>query len=387
MSLAPPTRSRTLLRRSLPWVLLAVGLVVAVILLRPRGPNYPPLDPASPKPDGTKAMVDVLRELDAEVVVLGRVRPPADADTTLLLVDTLTPEGRTDLLDWVRAGGTLVVADPESLITTAEVNGQTDVGILNPPLERRCQVPALRLVNRVDASGSRLFKVPTGATGCFQRDQDAAWLLIEPVGQGNVVRLGGAGPLVNAQLGKEDNGLLAVSLLAPRPGTRVAVYPPGFGPAGATAEKQTLGDLIATGVKTAIWQLVVAFVFLALWRGRRLGKPVLEPTPVEIPGSELVLAVGNLLQRARLRGQAAGALADDLRRTLAERLGLPPSTPAEQVAEIAADRSGVPRERVLAALTAAPGDEAALVAAAQTVETVRREVAGDRGGRPPAVRS
>ena len=83
-------------------------------------------------------------------------------------------------------------------------------------------------------------------------------------------------------------------------------------------------------------QLAVAFGVLVLWRSRRLGRPVLEPQPVQLAGSELVVAVGELLQRAKGREQAASVLRDDLRRWLAERLGLPPATPAEVVAEAAA---------------------------------------------------
>ena len=158
-----------------------------------------------------------------------------------------------------------------------------------------------------------------------------------------MVRLGGASVLVNQELGKADNAVLLASLLVPAEGTTVQVLrppPPGGGDAGLT-------DLIAPRVKLALWQLVVAFVLLALWRARRLGRPVPEPQPVQLPGSELVVAVGNLLQRARGRGQAAGLLTDDLRRSLAERLGLPPSAPADQVADAAAARTGIPRERVL----------------------------------------
>jgi hypothetical protein len=166
--------------------------------------------------------------------------------------------------------------------------------------------------------------------------------------------------------------VLLASLLAPSPGGgQVWVLRPPL-PGGGTAG---LGDLVAPRVRLALWQLAVAFVVLALWRARRLGRPVAEPQPVQVPGSELVVAVGNLLQRARGRGQAAGLLSDDLRRSLAERLGLPPSTPADQVADAAAQRTGIGRERVLRALAPpAPRDEAELVALSQAVDAVRREV-------------
>jgi hypothetical protein len=311
----------------------------------------------------------VLRELGARVAVSSDLPDQATA-TALLLSDDLTPERRAGLLAWVRQGGTLVVADPGSAVTAAEAVGNTTVGLLDATIERRCQVPALRDVARVSAPGGVVFEVPPGASGCFPRN-DGAWLLVQPLGGGTVVRLGGASALVNQELGEADNAILLASLLVPVEGTAVQVLQPPL-PGGGTAG---LGDLIAPRVRLALWQLVVAFVLLALWRARRLGRPVAEPQPVQLPGAELVVAVGNLLQRAKGRGQAAGLLTDDLRRSLAERLGLPPSTPADQVADTVAERTGIPRERVLRTLTrTTPRDEAELVALGQAVDTIRREV-------------
>ena len=192
-----------------------------------------------------------------------------------------------------------------------------------------------------------------------------------------MVRLGGASVLVNRELGEADNAVLLASLLVPAEGTTVQVLQPplpGGGDAGLT-------DLIAPRVRLALWQLVVAFVLLALWRARRLGRPVAEPQPVQLPGAELVVAVGNLLQRAKGRGQAAGLLTDDLRRSLAERLGLPPSTPADQVADAVAARTGIPRERVLRTLDPVHTPRRGRARRPrQAIDTVRREVTRVRLG-------
>jgi hypothetical protein len=369
-------------------VVLGVALVVAVA---GRGPEEgAPLDPGSAGPLGTKALMDVLRELGGEVRISSD--PPGSAiQTTLLLSDDLTPARRQDLRDWVRRGGTLVVADPSSGVTEVDPAGSTSIGLLNAEIERRCDVAALRNVGRVAAPGGVVFEAPAGGGGsgdrqggppedrggpgagtraCFPRN-DGAWLLVQPLGLGTVVRLGGASVLVNQELGEADNGLLLASLLVPAPGTAVRVLQPPL-PGGGNAG---LGDLVAPRVRLALWQLVVAFVLLALWRARRLGRPVAEPQPVQLPGAELVLAVGNLLQRAKGRGQAAGLLTDDLRRSLAERLGLPPSAPPDLVADTVAARTGIPRERVLRTLSpTTPRDEAELVALSQAVDSVRREV-------------
>jgi len=88
-----------------------------------------------------------------------------------------------------------------------------------------------------------------------------------------------------------------------------------------------------------------------------------------------VVAVANLLQRARHREQAAALLADGLRRTLTERLGLPAAAPSEQVASTVAARTGIGRQRVLAAIEpSTPRDEAELVALGQAIDAVRTEV-------------
>jgi hypothetical protein len=371
--------ARSSVRGALPWVAVVLGVALVVAVAGRGAEEGNPLDPASPGPLGTKGLVEVLRGLGGRVTVSAG-QPGTGTDTALLLSDDLTPQRRQGLLDWVRRGGTLVVADPSSGVTRVEPVGSTRFGLLDAEIERRCAVPALRDAERVAAPGGVVFEIPEaqGAPGnrpgatqaCFPRN-DGAWLLVQPLGGGTVVRLGGASALVNQELGEADNAILLASLLVPVEGTAVQVLQPPL-PGGGTAG---LGDLIAPRVRLALWQLVVAFVLLALWRARRLGRPVAEPQPVQLPGAELVVAVGNLLQRAKGRGQAAGLLTDDLRRSLAERLGLPPSTPADQVADTVAERTGIPRERVLRTLTrTTPRDEAELVALSQAVDTIRREV-------------
>jgi hypothetical protein len=195
--------------------------------------------------------------------------------------------------------------------------------------------------------------------------------VVRSVGRGTVVGLGGGGAFVNSRLSRADNAVLAATLLAPGREDRVLVVRP---PAPGAGEEGVL-DLVSPGVKLAVVQLGVAFVVVALWRGRRLGRPVLEPQPVDVPGSALAAAVGELLQRRRGRAEAAEVLREDGRRALAAALGLPPSAPAEVVADAVAGRSPLSAEEVLAVLAGqTPGDEEALVALAQSVESVRREV-------------
>lgn len=356
-------------RRVLPWLAVVAGAFTVALAVGAPGDDGQPLDPASTGPSGTKALVDTLRELGARVDV--RSEPPRSGDTTaLVLVDDLDDTGRRRVADWVRDGGTLVVADPSSPLHPARPGPSVSLGGLDPELRRGCQVPALRQVERVAVPGAVLLEVPPGATGCFPGGGES-WLVVAPAGRGTVVGLGGAGALVNSRLAGADNAVLATALLAPGLDDRVVVLrppPPGAG------QKDVL-DLVGPGVKLAVVQLGIAFVLVAVWRARRLGRPVLEPQAVQVPGSALVGAVGELLQRRRSRAEVAGVLRDDLRRTLAARLGMAPSAPAAAVADTAAARSTVSVEEVLAVLAGqTPVDEEELVALAQAVESVRREV-------------
>ena len=370
-----PAQGAARARRALPWILAVAGALAAALAVGAPGTDGPLLDPSSTGPSGTKALVDTLRELGARVEV--RSEPPGRGDTTaLLLVDDLDDPGRRQMTDWVRGGGTLIVTDVTSPLQPARPGSSISLGGLDPELRRGCPVAALSAVDRVSAPGAVLLEVPPGATGCFPGERES-WLVVASVGRGTVVGLGGASAFLNSHLARADNAVLAATLLAPTPTDRVVVLRPPAPGAG----QEDLGDLVAPRVKLALVQLGVAFVLVALWRAPRLGRPVLEPQPVQVPGSALVIAVGELLQRTRSRAQAASVLGDDLRRTLAARLGLPSSAPAEVVADAVAGRSTRSAEEVLAVLAGqTPADEEALVALAQTVEAIRREIGRNEVG-------
>src|SRR6266702_6511487 len=290
-------------RRLLVWVLIVGGILLAAVVGSRRADQGLPLDPSSPGQNGTKALVETLRALGAKVSVSSEL--PSDGGTALLLADNLSEQRRARLLDWVRRGGTLVVADPSSRVTRVEPIGDTRIGLLDAELEPTCALPAVRDVRRVSAPGGIVFRVPAGAQGCFPRGH-GAWLGVQPTGSGTVVRLGGASALVNQRINRTDNAVLIVDLLSPAPGPEVVVLrppPPGGGSKG-------LSDLIAPRVR------------------------------------------------------------------------LPAGTPPEQVAETVAVRTGIDRERVLAALQPpTPRDDAALVALGQAIDTIRTAVSSAHGAR------
>ena len=370
-------------RRALPLVLIGVAVVALALVAGRRDVDGRPLDPRSTRALGTRALVLLLEESGANVSVSDQLPAPTDG-SALLLQDDLDADGRRSLQAWTRAGGTLVVADPLSEFVPA-IEGSTgnlfDLGAATGHLARQCDLRLVAEARRVEPSGGVGYALPrqhgvvvAGATGCFPLGR--GWFVAaRPLGAGTVIAVGGAGVFVNGVIGEADNGALAVSVLGARPGASIRFLEP-TGPGGGRA---TLTDLIPERVKNGLWQLAVAFGVYALWRGRRLGRPVEEPQPVAIPGSELVVGVGHLLQYAKRRDQAAAMLRVDWARTLGNRLGLPSDAGPEAIAAAIASHTRFDRDYVAGLLGAAPpANDEAMLTLARSLEAIRQEVVNVR---------
>lgn len=356
-----------------PVALVLVG-TLALVAIGQGDSSDEPLDPRSDERLGTSAMVALARGLGADPHVTGAL-PSDDADVYLVLVDLLDDDQRAQLDRWVRAGGTAIIVDPSSESTPPYEQEFADGGSLarqvGPPA---CDIDAFAGVDLDDvepSGGGVLYRVPGGAQACIG-SRTRAHVVAQSRGRGNLVSVGGSGVLVNEGLGTGDNAAVVGALVAPSPGARVEVLRPGPAAGGG---RQGLVDLVAPNVWAFLAQLAVAFLLLALWRSRRLGAPVAEPQPVAVAGSELVAAVGSLLDRSGSPDHAAEVLRTDLRRFLADRLGGPPDADADVLAAVAAERVGIDRSRVDRALgPRAVENDAQLVALARDVDAVRQEV-------------
>jgi len=354
------------------WIVIGVGLMLVAVVAGAPTVGGRSLDPDSTEANGTKALVELLEGSGAQVDVRDST-PTASTDVAVLLADSTSQAMTDELQRWVEAGGTLVVADPRSSFSATPVSSTSLFAVINDALSPgTCTIGALAGIDRVQPAGGVVYDVPSPGDGCFTRDS-GAFVVDAPTGEGHIVSIGSSSMFTNQNLGLESNAALAVALMAPREGTSVAVLY-GMTPDGA-ARSRGFGHLIPTGVRLALVQVVIAFLLYAWWRGRRLGKPVLEPQLVQIGGSELVGAVGNLMQQTHDPDRAARLLRADLRRRLAERLGLPPTSSADVIAEVTSARSGVDRDVVARAVTDVPiRTEDELLDLARDIDRIRTEV-------------
>jgi hypothetical protein len=170
---------------------------------------------------------------------------------------------------------------------------------------------------------------------------------------------------------------LATALLAPSTGGSVAIL------LGEEASKtvadvgtgdQTLSDLVRPSVWMALVQLAIAFVIVAMARAIRSGRPVNEPRPVPLAGSELVSATSNLMQRARHAQRAGWLLRSDLYRALCRELRLPQTVSLADLDAACARRYGLVPGDIGALLAEEVADGAQLVDLGNRLQAVRRTI-------------
>ena len=356
-------------RRGLFWVAIVFILVVGFLAVgRPSDTNKTPFDPRGTGPTGFKALVELIRAFGGEMVVVGGA-PDSSYDVAFLPIDETDVADIAAIQTWVRTGRPRgcrhrlrFVPQLGSPVGERESAVKVDRG--------DCRVAALRDVSTIEVADAFAYRISSSSQHCFRFGSDA-FVLVSSLGNGNIVALGSSSPLFNERLDQEDNAALAVALLAPLPGTRVAF----LRGASARTDGSSIWDAVDPGVAYGFLLLGAAFAIYAWSRGRRLGKVILETPPVEIGGSELVVAVGQLLARSATPAHAAAALRDQARRDLAGRVGAHQSDSPAAIAAAYATRLGGDRVEVEALLSDTPvTDERELVTLAGRLHALREEV-------------
>ncbi|MFD5148616.1 DUF4350 domain-containing protein [Streptomyces sp. NPDC058401] len=373
-------------------VLLAAGLGLAALN---SGARHGYLDPRSADPFGSRAVAELLKERGVATRVVTTAEEAADAagpDTTLLVTD---PDrlGETQLRSIRSAidlsGGRTVLLAPSTLSLPAlapgtRTNGDGDGDSPDANLDpgSACTLPAATTAGRAATGGGHRYTTTTGAAGCYPSAGHPT-LLVLPTGipGGDTVLLGSEDVFLNKNLAAEGNASLALQLLGSRP--NLVWYLPsladGNPDAAGTGEEQDFFDLIPAGWSWALLQLFLAAAVAALWRARRLGPLVTERLPVLVRASEATEGRARLYRKADARDRAATVLRAAARERLAALVGVPPSTahdPAALVPAVAARLTAgrPPHDPAALLFGAAPTTDAALIALADHLDALEREV-------------
>ncbi|HLQ80116.1 MAG TPA: DUF4350 domain-containing protein [Brachybacterium sp.] len=319
-------------RRPLLIALVVVAMVAALLASVARGLYRDgPLEPDAPTGQGSKAVVQVLEDLGADVDVDRHTADAADAlreGRTVLVTapDELGADQLTALAEArEESGARLVLVHPDFVTLsylTSEIapsgalrdGGRIEAGAGCEALAHRARALELPSADDGIRGAASLYRTGGGAQSCFTAEGGA--LVAE---QDGLTVLGSADLLTNDGIARADNAALALNLLSAD--GELSWYVPSANDPMGSSSQTPLGYLPDWAGPLLLWLVLVGIVALVAL-GRRFGPVVVEPLPVTVRPQELVLGRAQLLQRAGARDDAALALRAATSSRLADRLGL-----------------------------------------------------------------
>ncbi|HEX6055636.1 MAG TPA: DUF4350 domain-containing protein [Intrasporangium sp.] len=396
---APVTRTRR--RRLRMTAVLVIAAVVALTLLAFLSGGADGAgkvaDPDSSRRSGSRALAQVLRQQGVDVQV---VRSITALETARMDASTSVVVGSFDYLGEAAAqrtaqhasrAGRFVLLEPSDLAledlgiplaSTARASVQMSAQCTSEVAEPDDRIDAAatfyRSTSSIDGDGPAM---PEGATGCFAEEDASSAVVVLPAASSRpeTVVLGSIESVTNAKVSEASHA--AMGLRAFGATSRLVWYLPDV---MDLAVPDAGGQYVPTDRAVPEWftpgvvLLALAFVVLAVARGRRLGRIVAEPLPVVVRAVETTEARGRLYRRASDRGRAAGTLRGGTRSRLAARLGLPHHAGADAVVGAVARATDREATAVRALLYGAdPVNDSDLVLLAEQLAQLEENVRGE----------
>ncbi|MFC3577966.1 DUF4350 domain-containing protein [Streptomyces yaanensis] len=373
------TRARGVL---LAVVLLLIGAITIAVLRSDT--QHGRLDPRSVDPYGSRAVAELLADHGVStrvVTTLDEARGAVGPDTTLLIAvpDLLTNRQQKVVHQATQhSGGRTVLVTPETSVATLAPGVSADPAIsFDSTLDPDCAMPAARRAGSADTGGVRYVTSDAHADTCYPSDGLPTLVRLPAAsGNGDTVVLGAPDILYNDRLDKQGNASLALQLLGSR--THLVWYLPSLSDTSATdSGRKSFLDLLPSGWLWGTLQLFIAAALTALWRARRLGPLVPEKLPVAIRASETVEGRARLYRKATARDRAATALRSTTRTRLAPLVGVPVTqahSPEALLPALSTHLHGDGQTLHTLLFGPPPGDDAALIALADQLDALEREV-------------
>ncbi|MGN6635319.1 MAG: DUF4350 domain-containing protein, partial [Oryzihumus sp.] len=380
-----PRGWRARLRRhraaAITGLLVVLGAIALTLFTGTSADNTTPLDPDNAGPGGARALAEVLRQHGVRVDVVRSeselLAAGVDADTTVLATSTANLSGSTaaHLGAHARHAASLVLVAPGPDATRG-LGLPVDVRSAQvwDPVAADCDSPGLT-PDLVLSSGDRTY-LPThdGApvTTCFQDRAGGVLASTAPSGElPQVVLLGSPQALANGSILRADNAAIALRLAGRT--DRVLWYVASDLDVPVT-DPTSLDTLLPRWLWPGLVLGAGAVLALMLWRGRRLGRLVVEPLPAVVSATETTRSRSRMYRKAGDRTRAAAVLQAGTRSRLTAYLGLPRGTDPATLAAAVAAVTGRRTDEVGAALTRPPADDSSLIALGQLLATLEKEV-------------
>ncbi|WP_157085690.1 DUF4350 domain-containing protein [Devriesea agamarum] len=326
-------------RRLLAFIIAVVAILVVVVVLRDdylRGL----MEPSSPEPNGSRAVVKVL---DREGITVTTQRTTSEAASavrrgeTVLITQTATlnPAQVDALASALKAPndprhpGRIVLLHPAENVLDVLAPSIRQKGGLDhaATVAAHCTDGPSYGARRLFIRGSdgrqgeppeRTYQVGAGAKGCFKSSE--GFIVAQ---QDRVIAVGSTSMFRNDSIARSDNAAFTLNLLSQT--SHVTWYLPSPTDPMTSEDKGDLLDHLPPWLLSALDWLLIPLILTLVMVGRRLGPVVIEPLPVTVRAQEVTLGRANLMRHARARTRAADALRSGTSRRLARLLNVSPA--------------------------------------------------------------
>jgi len=381
--IAPSTWRATLRANRAPLLIGVAVVLVALLLAAAQGRGSAgAFDPDAVDPSGSHALAALLGSEGVTVVRVTDARAAAAAvddahgDVTLLVVPTapVSTEMVAAVAATSRTRTVLLRPDITTLEGLAPWAQETEpLGVAPDELAADCAWSVAQQVGSLPSDGAAYSTTGTDAHVCWQG------LVVDDAGAGDTATtvIGASRAFTNDVLA--DSGYAALGLTTLGHSRTLVWWLPSFADPlqfGTGEEKPSISELVPSWVGWFLAQLAIAVAVIVWWRGRRLGRVVVEPLPVVVRATETVEGRARLYRRGRSRGRAADALRASTTDRLRRLVTLPRGAALGDVVAATAARTGRSVDDVAALLAPGtePHDDASLTGLADALDTLENEV-------------
>jgi hypothetical protein len=370
--------------------LIAIGAVVLLVALLTAlvqsTRTVGLLDPDATDPTGSHALSVLLTDQGVTVVRVTTAEAAASAlgseqNRTLVIAPTAPLSER--MLDRVRDAGAqytvLLAPDEDTLTAYAPWASVRDLRESTDEVPADCDWFVATKAGPLPQVGLTYASERSSVSSCWGGG-------IVDSGRGGADAVGGTSSIVtlvgmaqgftNQHLGESGYASMALGTLG-RSRTLVWWLPSTADPLQFDPGTDVgITDLVPSWVGWALLQLVLAVAVVIWWRGRRLGRVVVEPLPVVVRATESVEGRARLYRRGHARESAADAMRTASLARLRTGLALPRTVSADVVVAAVSARTARPATEVAALLTpgGTPGDDASLTGLADALDALENEV-------------
>lgn len=357
---------------------LALGALLVVALatmwMQPESSDIP-YAINNPRPDGSQAVIEILRDEGVHVTTAHTLREAVDTSapgvTVAVLNAGLLSQAQLQLL---AGSGADVVVIGALYADLSDLAGLETSGTSAAPetiLSPQCtDVDAQAAASLAGSRGSVSIGSAPGAVGCFPVAENRYAYATAPLASGGSLRVVADPSIVaNERLTTAGNAALAIRALGYH-GELV-----WFDASQISAP--TVWNSVTTPrwLPVALLQVSIVVTALAVVKGRRFGRLVPEDLPVVVRATETTAGRGRLYRRAADRERAAQALRAGTALRLGRTLGLGTDAGRAEMVEATARASGRPPQYVDTILYGQiPRDDRSLADLAVELDRLESEV-------------